>query len=56
LMYEPVVLSTNGNGRRGVKLAISYLFNISCGYIVNNMSMANEKGISPYPLLFSQRI
>ena len=34
---------------------LSILSNISLGYVVN-MSTANERGVPPYPLLFSQRI
>ena len=35
---------------------LSILSNISCGYVVNNMSSGNERGKPPYPLSYSQRI
>ena len=34
---------------------LSILSNISCGYVVN-MSTANDRGLPPYPLSFSQQI
>ena len=34
---------------------LSILSNISLGYVVNKMSTVNDRGVPPYPLLFSQQ-
>ena len=50
LMYESVVLCTNGNRRKGASRAISYLILLT--FLAATFT-ANERGVPPTPLVFS---